>query len=133
MLELSEDLKTKLDQNESCSSRSKLSLSVDTTFLNDISISSSDTDAESNPDVTQNLNNSTLVDISNTHELNHFKLVPVYQWNLTFNGGKSKTDMSLNAFLERVDELCESRNISKAQLFTSAGIYFRAPHWAPNL
>lgn len=45
------------------------------------------------------------------------KSVPVYKWDLKYNGEKSS---SLKAFLERVDELCASRNVTKSDLITSA-------------
>lgn len=45
------------------------------------------------------------------------KSVPVYKWNLKFSG---KSGESFNAFLEQVEDFCESRNVSKPQLFSSA-------------
>ncbi|KAL3269249.1 hypothetical protein HHI36_008329, partial [Cryptolaemus montrouzieri] len=45
------------------------------------------------------------------------KSVPVYKWNISFNG-QDKTN--LPSFLIRIDELCKSRNISKDELFSSA-------------
>uniref|UniRef100_A0A1Y1NE45 CCHC-type domain-containing protein n=1 Tax=Photinus pyralis TaxID=7054 RepID=A0A1Y1NE45_PHOPY len=47
------------------------------------------------------------------------KIVPVHKWNLKFSGS-GKDGMSINAFLERVEDLCQSRNVSKSQLFDSA-------------
>lgn len=43
--------------------------------------------------------------------------VDLSKWNLRFSGGSDI--LGLSAFLERVNELCESRNISKEQLFKS--------------
>ncbi len=53
------------------------------------------------------------------------KSVPVVKWGLKFSG--ERRDISLNAFLERVDELCDARNVSKEQLFKSAIDLFRGP------
>lgn len=47
------------------------------------------------------------------------KVVPVSKWNITrFDGDSSR--ISLNAFLENVEELRLSRNVSHQQLFNSA-------------
>lgn len=51
------------------------------------------------------------------------KPVPVAQWNVKFSGDVK--EMSLHAFLERVDELMLARNASKLQLFCSAVDLFR--------
>lgn len=55
------------------------------------------------------------------------KSVPVYQWNLAYDG----ESMSLNAFLETVSEYSVSRNVTKAQLCVSAADLFkgRAKIW----
>lgn len=45
----------------------------------------------------------------------HMASTPISKWNLTFDGNKSVTD-----FLDRVNELCESRHVSRQQLFQSA-------------
>ncbi|KAK4877550.1 hypothetical protein RN001_010056 [Aquatica leii] len=46
------------------------------------------------------------------------KPIPVSHWNLKFSG--KLTDLSVNAFLERVDELKTSRHVSDSELFNSA-------------
>lgn len=46
------------------------------------------------------------------------KAMPVYKWNLEFFG--DKRGLSLNVFLERTDELCEARQVTKEELFRSA-------------
>lgn len=46
------------------------------------------------------------------------KAVPVYKWNFKFSG--QSDGLSFNAFLERVDELCKSRNLDKTQLLDSS-------------
>ena len=48
------------------------------------------------------------------------KTVPVYLWNLKYDG----EGMSLNSFLENVNELSISRNVPKTQLCTSASDLF---------
>lgn len=53
-----------------------------------------------------------------TPELARGKPVPVSKWGLQFTG--EKKSLSLNAFLERVDELCVARYISREELFDSA-------------
>ncbi|EEZ97617.1 hypothetical protein TcasGA2_TC012951 [Tribolium castaneum] len=51
------------------------------------------------------------------------KSFPVYKWNVKFDGRVS----SVFAFLETVDELCHSRNVSKEELFISAVELFSGP------
>lgn len=46
------------------------------------------------------------------------KAVPVYKWNVRFDGGSPNS--SVVAFLERVDELAQARSVSKNDLFSSA-------------
>lgn len=46
------------------------------------------------------------------------KSVPVAKWDIKFTG--EKKSLSLNAFLERVDELCVARYVSREELFDSA-------------
>lgn len=46
------------------------------------------------------------------------KSVPVAKWDIKFTG--EKKSLSLNAFLERVDELCIARYVSREELFDSA-------------
>lgn len=46
------------------------------------------------------------------------KSILPFQWNLKFSGDVKQ--MSLGSFLERVNELCVARNVSKSQLFSSA-------------
>lgn len=46
------------------------------------------------------------------------KHVPVAKWGILFSGEES--DLSLGAFLERVDELCVARNVTKACLWSEA-------------
>uniref|UniRef100_A0A1Y1L4P6 Retrotransposon gag domain-containing protein n=1 Tax=Photinus pyralis TaxID=7054 RepID=A0A1Y1L4P6_PHOPY len=47
------------------------------------------------------------------------KSIPVYKWNLKF-AGNIKDSISFNSFLEKVEDLCTSRNVNKKQLFDSA-------------
>lgn len=53
----------------------------------------------------------------------HPKSIPVTKWNLQFSGDSK--DMSVLAFLERVDELSVSRHIGEQELFESAFDLFR--------
>lgn len=46
------------------------------------------------------------------------KSIPVSKWNLTYSGNNHI--ISLNAFLERVEETCIARNTTHTELFTSA-------------
>lgn len=55
--------------------------------------------------------------ISNSSIGTTCKSVPVYKWQLKFSGQPSE---SFNAFLEEVEEHCQSRNVDKVQLFASA-------------
>lgn len=47
------------------------------------------------------------------------KMVPVYKWGLKFSG-RPGDKLSINAFLEQVEDLRISRNVDKQQLFLSA-------------
>lgn len=49
------------------------------------------------------------------------KVIPPHKWNLQRFSGEKKSGMSINAFLERVEELRVARGVSKDTLF-SAGI-----------
>lgn len=51
-----------------------------------------------------------------------FKPVPVSQWNLKFSG--KVNDLSLSAFLERVEEMRISRHVTEEDLFLSANDLF---------
>lgn len=53
-----------------------------------------------------------------TSGLTRGKSVPVAKWDIKFTG--EKKSLSLNAFLERVDELCVARYVSREELFDSA-------------
>lgn len=46
------------------------------------------------------------------------KCVPVAKWGIHFNG--NDLDMSLGSFLERIEELCTARNVSKDCLWSEA-------------
>lgn len=46
------------------------------------------------------------------------KSVPVMKWNISFSG--EIKDMSVSAFLERIEELSIARHVSKEELFNSA-------------
>lgn len=60
------------------------------------------------------------------------KAIPVYKWGLRFSG--EKQGMSVHAFLQRVEELCEARGVTKPEVLKStvdlldgkALIWFRA-------
>lgn len=47
-----------------------------------------------------------------------FKPVPVYKWGVRFSGNLKRE--SVASFLEKVNDLCEARRVSKQQLFSSA-------------
>lgn len=70
-----------------------------------------------------NIASSSILQPPATHS--EVKPVPVMKWGIKFNG-KTK-EMSVAAFIERIEELCESRNISKTQLFASAYDLFTGP------
>lgn len=48
----------------------------------------------------------------------HLKPVPVYRWGLKFSGDKH--GMSVHAFLQRVEEMCQARGVSKCEVLHSA-------------
>lgn len=56
--------------------------------------------------------------VASEHATTFVKPIPVSKWNLKFNG--ECRDLSVNAFLERVDELRIARRVSKPDLFNSA-------------
>lgn len=47
------------------------------------------------------------------------RFVPIYKWKINFDGNSSITN-----FLDRINELCESRRVTKQQLFHSASELF---------
>lgn len=51
-----------------------------------------------------------------------FNSLPVWKWDVKFSG--HAYGLSFNAFLERVNELCRSRGVSKADLFRCAADLF---------
>lgn len=53
------------------------------------------------------------------------KVIPVKNWGLTFDG--LQDTLSVNAFLERVEELRIARNMTKVELWTSAIDLFEYP------
>lgn len=53
----------------------------------------------------------------------NMKPIPVVKWNIKFSGLSS--EMSLNSFLQQVDDLRIARNVTKEQLFISAIDLFR--------
>ncbi|KAJ8930955.1 hypothetical protein NQ314_016190 [Rhamnusium bicolor] len=55
------------------------------------------------------------------HDGGSSKTIPPHKWNIQRFSGDKKAGMSINAFLERVEELRVARNVSKDTLF-SAGI-----------
>lgn len=62
-----------------------------------------------------NIQNATIHTPTNNNVSN--KPVAIYKWNLKFSGS---SDMSFNSFLQRVEELSRSRQVSKSDLFLSA-------------
>lgn len=60
---------------------------------------------------------------ANEHHSPSIKSIPVVKWNLTFSGDLK--EMSVSAFLERIEELCIARHVSKRELFDSAIDLFR--------
>lgn len=91
--------------------RSSTDTSID--ILNPINNSSSQGSSDSDSEH-ENVFQSTPVKTSLS---NAFKSTPVVKWNLKFSG---EQDMSLSAFLERVDELSKARNVDQDELFRSA-------------
>lgn len=53
-----------------------------------------------------------------SYEWHRPKSIPVGQWRLVFDGDLSR--QGVNAFIERVEELRQSRHVSRAELFESA-------------
>lgn len=62
-------------------------------------------------------NNSNIQPVVNTIVQPAVRNVPVYKWNIHFNGDRNS---DLIAFLDRVEELRASRHIEKKELFESA-------------
>lgn len=56
--------------------------------------------------------------VSKAKDNSYVKPTPVMKWDLKFSGDPK--GLSLNAFLERVDELTVARNVGKVQLFREA-------------
>lgn len=57
----------------------------------------------------------------------HTKSIPPYKWNVSFTGSTNKE--SVISFLERLEELRVSRNVTKEELFLSAYDIFKGPAW----
>ena len=53
----------------------------------------------------------------------YFKLSPIYKWNLSFDG----TNMSVGAFIERLEDLCCARAVSHEDVVRSAFDLFTGP------
>lgn len=53
--------------------------------------------------------------------------IPPYKWNVSFTGSTGKE--SVISFLEKIEELRVSRNVSKEDLFLSAIDIFKGPAW----
>lgn len=60
--------------------------------------------------------------IQTTSPVNHSKQIPIYKWDLKFDG--TKKTLGVKSFLERVDELATARKVSKEQLFEGALDFF---------
>ncbi|XP_050298568.1 uncharacterized protein LOC126737634 [Anthonomus grandis grandis] len=77
----------------------------------------SKTSSSDSEDEVQQINTSQVMPgSSGIQQIIKIKSVPVYQWNVKFDG----KNMSLLSFLDRVKELSALRNVSKAQLVASA-------------
>lgn len=57
------------------------------------------------------------LNLNNSFNVNSSFTVPVYKWQIKFSGLPTE---SFNSFLEEVEEHCISRNVNKANLFSSA-------------
>lgn len=60
---------------------------------------------------------SQILNCSFNHNNSSNKSVPVYKWNLKFSG---ESNCSLLTFLDKVEELCKARHVSKTELFDSS-------------
>lgn len=101
-----------------------LSVMLSSTGLHSSGSESSDSDAESlHGQAAPNLQQP---HSSSSQHCSHHPVVntvPVSKWNITkFDGDRAK--ISLSAFLENIEELCLSRNVSKDMLFNSASDLF---------
>lgn len=68
------------------------------------------------PNTSLNASSSPVVNSDRNTQVIH-KVVPIYKWDLKFSGSFG---LSFNAFLQRVEELSKSRQVSKDELFLAA-------------
>lgn len=88
---------------------------TDPRFRENINVSTS---SNAQPAMTSSpRNQSTNPAVNNTSFVASGHSVPVYKWQLKFSGQPTE---SFNAFLEEVEEHCQSRNVDRDQLFASA-------------
>lgn len=78
-------------------------------------------ESNTSPDDAINIDNLNVNSIPSTSAYN-FKSIPVYKWDFKFSGNQGF--LSFNAFLQRVDDCCRSRNVNKQQLFNYASDLF---------
>ncbi|KAJ8982691.1 hypothetical protein NQ317_013163 [Molorchus minor] len=117
ILNLQGQLKSKAKKFKITSQNTELPIELSTVM----SSTTLDTDSESSDSEESVLPTPTLPSASPVHS--HVKSIPVSKWSLNkFSGDNSK--ISLSAFLENVEELCVSRNVTKSQLFNSASDLF---------
>lgn len=97
-------------------------------FAENVSKTSSPNKVSSKLDSNKNLNVNDDLDNLNKSVLGPSisrNIVPVYKWAITFSG--QDNELSVNSFLERVEELRIARGNTKEDLFNSAIDLFRGP------
>lgn len=123
------DFKSKQESLQQKSSESDLP--IDLAFQQSILNKSQGTSTPKQSSSRENNDESQVTEKFSTLHIDHHKL-KIDTWGLKFSG---KSDsLSLNAFFERIDEICEARSISKQQLFKicaelfegEARVYYRA-------
>lgn len=125
LLNLQSDLKSRVRRFKKVSQASQVPIDISILMSSTEITSDSDTDCSSEGNILEslpaNLPDSHRIEVDPS--LSKLLSVPVYKWDIEkFDGGKST--ISLCAFLEQVEELRVSRNVSTEQLFRSAGDLF---------
>lgn len=116
IFELGSQLETRIENLE----RESASLSMLDASLKDVDLGESDSNSVDDDGAAANMSTSIRKSVSSTSTV---KSVPVVKWNVSFTGDVKQ--VSVSAFLERIEELCIARHVSKDDLFDSAVDLFK--------
>lgn len=107
------NLKSDLEKNVKIHERSIVNQTLSVPDLNMIDISDSDGGSD------DEMLNSTPVPTTSGHPVNKAPTQPIAKWNIKFTGENRSAELSLSAFLERVEETRIARRASHQNFFDS--------------